>query len=754
MWQKIIKKLAWKWRGLLVTAPSITILLIGLYLTGSLQIFELAAFDQLMRLRPQKSVDTKILIVGFTESDIQTLGMATLSDELLAQLIENLKKHQPVAIGLNIYRDLPEEPGAQKLVKVFESTPNLIGIRKVVGNQNNSPINPPPVLDKLNQVGANDLPIDSDSKIRRFFLYLTDREGKIVPSLGLKLAIIYLQKFKIFPEPAAVNPEYLQLGEAVFIPFENNHGGYVQANAEGYQIILNYRSPEYRFQQVSVTDVLNNKVPSELVRDKIILIGSVAESKKDLFLTPYSSKIIGIPEVMSGVGINANITSMIINSALGEMNIIKSWPEFLEWVWIFLWSVIGAGVSWKWRYSGGFSQFSGKSIIALFVATSGLLSISYYAFLWGLWIPVITPLLAIWLSAIAITAFIAKTAGYIRNVFSRYLTDEVVGNLLENPDGLKLNCQRRKVTVLMSDLRGFSAISERSEPETIFAMLNIYLGEMTGVINQYSGTIYDFIGDGILVVFGAPTQREDDAERAVACAVAMQMSMPRVNAKLKESGLPQIQMGIGINTGEVVVGNLGCNRKSKYGVIGSNINLASRIESYTVGGQIMISGNTLEEVSSIIKIVQQKSVKIKGFSQAITIYQVGAIAGKYNLFLPITSEKFVDLLEAVPIQFAVIDGKEIREELMSGSLVKVSANSAEVKSNYLVDLMSNLQINLLTRTVQGEKMDYIYAKVTGLKDDRSGFYIHFTAVSPEVEEMLEAWVRASREVGGRESGRN
>ncbi len=750
MWQKIVKKMVWKWRGLLATAPSISILLIGLHLTGGLQIFELAAFDQLMRLRPQKPVDTRILIVGFTESDIQTLGLTILSDELLAKLLENLKKYQPAAIGLDIYRDLPEEPGYEKLVKVFESTPNLIGIRKVVGNEYDAPINPSPVLAQLNQVAANDVPMDADSKIRRFFLFLTDKEGKIVPSLGLKLAAIYLQNFQIFPQPAAVNPELLQLGEAVFIPFEKNHGGYVQASAEGYQIILNYRGPEYSFQRVSVIDVLNNKVSSELVRDRIILIGSVAESKNDLFLTPYSSKIIGTPETISGVEIHANIASMIMSSALGEMNIIKSWPEFLEWLWIFLWSIVGASVSWKWRYSGRFSQFSCKSIIGLFFVTGGLISIHYYAFVWGLWIPIISPLLGIWFSAIAITAFIAKSAGYIRDVFSRYLTDEVVANLLENPDGLKLDCQRRKVTILMSDLRGFSAISERSEPEIIFAMLNIYLGEMTEVISQYAGTIDEFIGDAILVIFGAPTQRDDDAERAVACAVAMQMAIPDVNAKLKKLDLPEIKMGVGINTGEVVVGNIGGNRRSKYGVVGSNINLASRIESYTVGGQIMISRNTLEEVGSIVKIMQQKSVRIKGFSESITIYQVGGIAGKYNLFLPVNSEKFVALSEVVPIQFAVVHGKEIDEKLMSGSFVKVSANCAEVKSHYLVDFMSNLQIHLLARTVQGEKIDYIYAKVIGEKDDRSGFYIHFTAVSPQVEEMLQGLVAAGRGVGSKE----
>ncbi|GGA32716.1 CHASE2 domain-containing protein [Okeania sp. KiyG1] len=742
-WKKTIKNLAWKWRCVLVTVPSITVLLIGLNLTGSLQIFEFAAFDQLTRLRPQKPVDRRFLIVGLTESDIQKLGTTILSDELLANLIENLKKYHPAVIGLDIYRDLPEEPGYEKLVKVFESTPNLIGIKKVVGNHNDSPINPSPILDKFNQVAANDLPMDADSKIRRFFLYLTDQEGKIVPSLGLKLATIYLENFNIFPKPSVVNSEYLQLGKAVFVPFEKNHGAYVRANAEGYQAILNYRSPENTFQQVSVTDVLNNHISPELVRGRIILIGSVAESKNDLFLTPYSSKIIGIPEKMSGVEIHANITSMIISSALGEINLIKIWPEYLEYLWIFSWSTLGASISWKWRYSGGFSQFSGESIIGLFAASAGLVCIRYYGFLWGFWIPIIPPLLAIWLSAIAITAFIAKTAGYIREVFSRYLTDEIVANLLENPDGLNLDCQRRKVTILISDIRGFSAISERSEPEIIFSILNIYLARMTEIINEYGGTIDEFIGDAILVIFGAPTQKDDDAERAVACAVAMQMGIYDVNAKLKDLSLPEVQMGIGINTGEVAVGNIGGNKRSKYGVVGSNINLASRIESYTLGGQILISKNTLEAVTSIVQIVEQKSVKIKGFAEAITIYQVIGIAGKYNLFLPAISEKFVALSQAVPIQFAVVDGKEVSKKLISGSFVKVSASCAEVKSDYLVNSMSNLEIHLLNGNLQQEKMDYIYAKVTGEKEDRSGFYIHFTAVSPEVENILQTWVTAN-----------
>jgi adenylate cyclase len=136
-------------------------------------------------------------------------------------------------------------------------------------------------------------------------------------------------------------------------------------------------------------------------------------------------------------------------------------------------------------------------------------------------------------------------------------------------------------------------------PEEVIKIINLYLGYMTDVITKYQGTIDEFMGDGILVLFGAPTAREDDAERAVACAIAMQLTMSTINDKMKELNLPPLAMGIGINTGEVVVGNIGSETRCKYGVVGSQVNLTYRIESYTTGGQIFISEATLKEVGSM-----------------------------------------------------------------------------------------------------------------------------------------------------------
>ena len=150
--------------------------------------------------------------------------------------------------------------------------------------------------------------------------------------------------------------------------------------------------------------------------------------------------------------------------------------------------------------------------------------------------------------------------------------------------------------MIMTDLRGFTSLSERLAPERVVAMLNRYLTTMVTVIKQYQGTIDEFIGDAIFVLFGAPVWQEDDAQRAVACAVAMQLAMAAINEQNREDDLPEIEMGIGVHTGQVVVGNIGSPERMKYGVVGSHVNLTSRIQSYTTGGQILISETTRQEV--------------------------------------------------------------------------------------------------------------------------------------------------------------
>ena len=168
---------------------------------------------------------------------------------------------------------------------------------------------------------------------------------------------------------------------------------------------------------------------------------------------------------------------------------------------------------------------------------------------------------------------------FIEETFGRYLSGEVVAQLLSSPDGLELGGEKRKLTMLMADLRGFSAIAERLSPEQVVRVVNNFLGTMAEVVLSHGGTIDEFIGDSILGFFGAPVSREDDAQRAVSCALAMQKGMERVNRRNRDEGLPAVEMGIAVHTGDVVVGNIGSVKRAKYGAVGSHVNLTARSES-------------------------------------------------------------------------------------------------------------------------------------------------------------------------------
>src|SRR5437016_959174 len=174
---------------------------------------------------------------------------------------------------------------------------------------------------------------------------------------------------------------------------------------------------------------------------------------------------------------------------------------------------------------------------------------------------------------------------------------------------------------------------------------------MVEVILAYRWTIIEILGDGLLVLFGAPLSRDDDAERAVACALAMQLRMADINAPHRQAGLPDIEMGIGVHTGEVVVGNIGSQQRTKYGVVGSAVNLTGRIESYTTGGQILISPTTYAETAAVLTVSDQMTVAPKGIAAPITLYAVSGIRGSHALCLPTPTETLVSLPQALDIRY-------------------------------------------------------------------------------------------------------
>ena len=391
MWaKKIEQKIR---RGLLI-APTIAGLAIGVRMTGLLQLLELSAIDQFFLLRPFPQTDERILIVGIDEQDLRFVGEWPIPDGVLAELLNKIKEQNPKAIGLDIYRDIPVEPGHKELVNVFDSTPNLIGITKVVGEQV-AQIPPPPALKDQDQIGANDLPYDIDGKIRRAFLYLDNHDGKITYSFGFKLAWIYLADLDIHPKMK--DEIRIQLGKAVFEPLSKNDGSYVRTDSSGYQFLLNYLGPNKTFETVSLRDVLNENIPPDLMRDRIVMIGSTAISIKDVLLTPYSSTIFNsIPAPMPGVEVHAHVTSQLIRAALEGRSLIKTWPEAIEWLWIFSWALVGATLTCKWRSNGDLHQIViWQTSIRIPLSSICLALICYIAFLVNWWIPLVTPLLSL-----------------------------------------------------------------------------------------------------------------------------------------------------------------------------------------------------------------------------------------------------------------------------------------------------------------------------------------------------------------------
>lgn len=333
-----------------------------------------------------------------------------------------------------------------------------------------------------------------------------------------------------------------------------------------------------------------------------------------------------------------------------------------------------------------------------------------------------------------------KEREFIRSTFGRYVSEDVAREILESPAGLDFGGKKEKVSIMMTDLRGFTTLSENLPPESVVSILNYYLEKMTDTIVKYKGTIDEFIGDAILVIFGSPVTQPDHAATAVAAAIEMQNEMADINAWNKERDYPEIHMGIGINTGYVVVGNIGSEKRSKFAVVGRHVNLASRIESYTVGGQILISSTTKDDIGLILETDGQYEVNPKGVDKPITIYSVSGLGGKYDVAL--NKEQRIQLVDVkekrLIVKYNIFDGKskgaeafkgEVLKLSIKGTLFSITENSATLKP------FDNIQLEL-----QGENggtlVDKISAKVLEVTENKE-IELRFTTLAKNADYVIE-----------------
>lgn len=387
--QRKLKKRIWQWRGVLSLTLTISVLTIVASSVGWFLLLDWAVFDWFFRLRPPEPPDDRIVVVTINESDIQRAGQWPLPDGVLAKLVENLKLQQPQIIGLGIYRDLPVPPGHDALNAIIKSTPNLIAVEKF----GNNPIPAPPVLKDSDRVAFSDLLLDADGKIRRGLISIRQEET-IKFSLGAAVALKYLENQGIMPEmvgPAAKGQ--LRFGKALFIPLSSQNPRYAGSNAGGYQILLNYRGTETSFHRISMTDVLENRIPEGLIHDRIVLIGITASSINDLFLTPYSNNTPGGPQPISSIFIHANLASQILSGVLDGRPFIYVWEPVWEWLWILLWSAIGAMLGRRLLPSNNRLKNTLPAVtVVIFLIGGGFAGACYVAFLASWWVPLVPPL--------------------------------------------------------------------------------------------------------------------------------------------------------------------------------------------------------------------------------------------------------------------------------------------------------------------------------------------------------------------------
>ncbi|MEN6616713.1 MAG: adenylate/guanylate cyclase domain-containing protein [Syntrophorhabdus sp.] len=605
---------------------------------GLLQSIELVLYDFYLATHNFSSPkpDDRVVLVRITENDIKELGHWPLNDGEIAALLTSIEKAGPRVIGLDLFRDIPVPPGKKDLEKVFAEGLNIIGICKI-GDDLRSGITGPYAAHNAEGVGFNDLVIDHDGTIRRGLLFVDDGK-EVFRSFSLLMALEYLKKSNIIPEPDTEDPTHMRLGRALFLPLRTNDGGYVGADTRGYQYLVDFENPT--FTSYTISEVMRGLVPSKAFRDRIVLVGSSAERLKDVFQTPLN-RFRSSHEFEYGVELHAMMAGQLIRLALGESRPLQFFSETYEWLWVIMWGLLG----------GIFAHFAHRlwQFVACVAGIAGIVFAgSFLAFIDDWWIPVIPAIMSYLACTGFTTAYISAMERSEREslmrLFSQHVSRDVAKEIWKNRDkfmdGGRPSSRKFTVTILFTDLKGFTTISEKLEPQVLIDWLNEYMEVMGKTIIKYGGTINKYIGDSIMAIFGAPIPRQhysqitEDAISAVRCALEMGSETERLNEIFEGRNYPRAFTRMGIYTGPIVAGCLGSSERMEYTVIGDTVNIASRLEGFGKNViaeddrpyRVMIGEATFNCLEGRFVTVNVGSVALKGKEDRVNVYQV--IPGK------------------------------------------------------------------------------------------------------------------------------
>jgi adenylate cyclase len=624
-------------------------LFIGFFMTALMAVFSLIEFspietleenlyDYRFKIRGPVTPPENIVIAAIDEKSLGSLGRWPWDRDKIAQLVKRLIEEGAEIIVFDIFffekekNDTLLGQSIQKagnvilpLVFEFDKASNIpdsefllnSAFRSVANAERLNQYSPitakrvlipvPEVMRDTMALGHINMFPDHDGTLRWEAMAI-EYQGYLFPSIDLQVSAIYLG----IPQEKIIlkATQGIQLGEKRTIPTDRY----------GRSLIYYYGSWQ-TFNHFSISDILEGHIKPGELQGKIVLIGATAVGIYDLRVTPFSA-------AMPGVEKHASVIASIL-----EHRFLKRASFSTNLILLLVSGLLFSFLMTQLR------SFGASLIAGLFLFL--ILGLGYFLFAHqGLWINIAYPSINILFLFIFVTvynyAIEERTARKIRAMFSSYATEKVVNELIKNPKMAKLGGERREMTILFSDVVGFTTFSEKHTPEEVVAILNEYLGSMTDVIFRWEGTLDKFVGDAIVAFWGAPMRQENHAELALRCALDMVKKLERLQQKWQSEGKPVLDSGIGINTGEVLVGNIGAEgKKMEYTVIGDHVNLCSRVESLTrqFKTHILITEYTLNKIRKLVNthfighlsIEGMEKVSVKGREEKVGIYEVHSI---------------------------------------------------------------------------------------------------------------------------------
>ena len=608
---------------------------------GVFQTFSLTAYDMFIRLnaRQQQSVPP-IVLVRVTEEDIRARGEWPLADATLAEALGRMAVGGARVIGLDIYRDMPVSPGSEVLDELLLRGDKIIAVEKI-GTPASLGVRPPAVLAGSGRTGFSDVVIDAGGVVRRGLLFLDDGD-RVAYGFALQLALRYLRTEGVYPQPGTPDPSWLRLGTVTLPPLEANDGPYINVDAGGYQVLMDFRDGAAPFVSVSLSQLLEGAVPAGLFRDRIAILGVDAESVKDSFYIPYNIRQ-GSQRSVPGIVVHAYLVSQLLRAGLAGEQPLKSFSQLLITLWIVMAGVLGC-LGGLWLRSFLKLAISGVAGVLIILATS------YVVYNQGWWLPPVPAGLAWFGCAGLVTAYLSTYEHIQRELlmrlFAKHVSDDVADEMWRHREDFtefgRPASRKSMATVLFTDIEHFTTVSEKLGPQALMEWLNEYMEAMANRVIEHGGVIDDYYGDAIKANFGVPVPRStesricNDARNALHCALAMQAALVEFNERCATRGLPRLRMRIGICTGEVVAGCLGSSKRMKYTTIGDTVNTAARLESYdkgdfsiedvTVACRTLVAGSTLKYIDKEFSLEHVGELMLRGKESKVSVYRLTGAA--------------------------------------------------------------------------------------------------------------------------------